>query len=252
MIRPDWPIVANRFVDHTVNPLPTLRRSQVDSCISFMELKSYFECGFAVARGAVSAEQCSAALKVSNYWLSKYIHSTPLPHPAAAVAVEGPGDNNNNNNNSSSCASVVRSKDGILRDKLNTVELTGSICGDIDILSLFYATPVVHIIQRMLGSGDVAHPLSGTVVTTFPTLELCDPPALFGNQWRIDGFTSSGAHSPYTLLVGVALTDIPEANCGNFCVHSGSHMTLLEEYRNQVCMYVCRYCAYFHYSIVLF
>jgi hypothetical protein len=34
--------------------------------------------------------------------------------------------------------------------------------------------------------------------------------------------------------VGVALTDIPEGNCGNFCVHPGSHMSLLEEFQAQV------------------
>jgi hypothetical protein len=30
-------------------------------------------------------------------------------------------------------------------------------------------------------------------------------------SWRIDGFTASGDHSPYSLLVAIALSDVPGA-----------------------------------------
>ena len=140
----------------------------------------------------------------------------------------------NSNGSGSITGSSGSSGEGIHRGAENTIELSGAVAGDCDILALFYASPVVQIVQRLLGPGDVAHPLTARVVTTFPMLELVDPPALFGNQWRIDGFNSTGGHSPYTMLVGVALTDLTEGDLGNVCVHPGSHMSLLEEYQAQV------------------
>jgi hypothetical protein len=238
--RPDWPLVANRFVDYTANPLPPLRKSVVDSCLSYAELKGYFEHGYVVGRSVVSPELCGSALKLSNYWLSKYIHSTNDTYVGAGGAQSvppSPGGANSTPATPSTAgpnSELRRTGDGIVRGPRNSIELTGSICADQDILALFYATPVVHIVQRMLGAGDVAHPLSARVVTTFPTLELLDSPALFGDKWSIDGFTGTGGHSPYTMLVGVALTDVTESERGNFCVHSGSHMTLIEEYHAQV------------------
>lgn len=43
----------------------------------------------------------------------------------------------------------------------------------------------------------------------------------------MEGFTETGDHSPYTLLVGVALTDF-DAFCGNICVFPTSHSLLRE------------------------
>jgi hypothetical protein len=214
-------------VDHASSPFPPLRRSIVDAALSYAELKSFFECGFVIARSMVGPEQGVAAQKMANYWLSKYIYSTRGDAAGGGAVATSP---------STGSGSGSAGSDGILRGPLNSVELIGSICADVDILALFYATPVVHIVQRLLGAGDVAHPLSARVVTTFPTLELVDSPALYGNKWTIEGFTATGGHSPYSLLVGVALTDIAESDHGNFCVHSGSHMSLLEEYQAQVSM----------------
>jgi hypothetical protein len=36
-----------------------------------------------------------------------------------------------------------------------------------------------------------------------------------------------GKHSPFSLLVGVTLSDVAAPNAGNFCVFPGSHTTLL-------------------------
>lgn len=217
--RPDWPLVANRFVDFPAQPLPPLRKSVVDSCLGYADLKSYFEEGYVVARAAVSADLCESALKVCNHWVASHMYSNQdLRSGVAAAAVGASGS----------------SADGIQRYSGNAIELTGAICGDCNVLALFYASPVVHIVQRLLGAGDVAAPLTASVVTTFPTLQLVDSPALFGDRWSISGFTSTGGHSPYSLFVGVALTDLQESERGNFCVHSGSHMTLIEEYQAQV------------------
>lgn len=238
--RPDWPLVANRFVDYTAQPTPPLRKSIVDACFTYSELKSYFEHGYVVGRAVIPPELVTAALKVVNYWVSRHMHTLHDHHATAASAVSA-------SNSATPEASVVHSTtaahathsrphhtEGLLRKANNSFELTGAIISDIDIMALYYATPAVQVVQRLLGAGDVANPVCARIVTTFPTLELTDSPALFGTTWSIEGFTSAGGHSPYTLLLGVALTDVPETNNGNFCVHAGSHMVLLEEYQAQV------------------
>lgn len=246
--RPDWPLVANRFVDYTTQPTPPLRKSIVDAYLSYSELKSYFEHGYVVGRSVIPPEQGAAALKVINHWVARYMHTLYDPqaavHAANAASMQNSGANGANSTNSANqgtngtVSTAVAAKphytDGLVKSNNNSIELTGAIISDIDILALYYATPAVQIVQRLLGAGDVANPLSARIVTTFPSLDLTPSPALFGNKWSIEGFTSTGGHSPYTMLLGVALTDIPESNSGNFCVHAGSHMMLLEEYQSQV------------------
>ena len=41
-------------------------------------------------------------------------------------------------------------------------------------------------------------------------------------------------HSPFSLLVGVTLSDVLQPNHGNFCVFPGSHHTLLPLLKEQV------------------
>ena len=94
--------------------------------------------------------------------------------------------------------------------------LQGAILGDIDILALYYATPLLHIAQQLMGVGDVVPPpTAATIVCTYPTplgeqqREMMQ--GIGGDQWMIDGFTGEeGSHSPYNLLLGIALTDITE------------------------------------------
>lgn len=234
LCRPDWPLVANRFVDYTTLPTPPLRKSIVDSYLSYAELKSYFEHGYVVGRSVIPPESGAAALKVVNHWVSKHMHTLYDQHMAQNNAASGAFSESANNGTANVAPHKQQYTDGLVKGPNNSFELTGSIVSDIDILALYYATPAVQIVQRLLGAGDVANPLSARIITTFPTLELVDSPALFGNKWSIEGFTGTGGHSPYTILLGVALTDIPESSNGNFCVHAGSHMILLEEYQAQV------------------
>ena len=58
-------------------------------------------------------------------------------------------------------------------------------------------------------------------------------------SWRIDGFsrdavTGAYRHSPYSLMVGVALSDTVVSYRGNFCVFPESLWTLQEEVKIQV------------------
>ena len=195
----------------------------MDGVLDYTLLKSYFEVGYVVGRDVVPRELVCNALKVANYWTHKHMFTA-----ADGNSTQHAQQHQQHNGMSS------YSQDGVLRGKHNTVELTGSVTSDMDILAVYYATPLAHIVQRLLGAGDVANPTTARIITTYPTLELTESPALYGNKWTVEGFTSTGGHSPYTLLLGVALTDIADTNMGNFCVHPGSHMSLLEEYIAQV------------------
>lgn len=59
-----------------------------------------------------------------------------------------------------------------------------------------------------------------------------------GLRWKLDGFTSSGGHSPYTLLVGVTLEDA-HGNTGQLAVFPGSHVILNHTVRNLVRTATC-------------
>ena len=63
-------------------------------------------------------------------------------------------------------------------------------------------------------------------------------------SWHIEGFTEGGHHSPYTMLVGIALKDITAEYEGNICIHPGSNVMLHELVKNQVThkkMFLCNY-----------
>jgi hypothetical protein len=51
------------------------------------------------------------------------------------------------------------------------------------------------------------------------------PPVLDGKRWHIDGLAQS-RHTPFLLLVGVALSDHLQEFSGNLCVFPGSHHSL--------------------------
>ena len=61
-------------------------------------------------------------------------------------------------------------------------------------------------------------------------------------RWIVDGFETAGAtgeysFSPYTLLVGVALSDYRLPNTGNICLYPDSHICLREFFKTQVRMW---------------
>lgn len=219
--RPDWPVVANRFIDHTTTNVP-LDLAVVTRSVQFTEFKQYFESGYVVLSDIIPHDILHSALMIVNFWTAKNLLSLSS-HP------------NHNHHHSSNNVYGCRNADSSGRSSFhNRVELSGDINTDLDILALYYATPLVHIMQHMFGANDVKPVKEASIITTYPSLDLVDSPALYGNRWIIDGFTSTGNHSPYSLLIGIALTDIPQYNCGNFCVHPSSHILLMEEYMHHV------------------
>lgn len=89
--------------------------------------------------------------------------------------------------------------------------------------------------QRLLGRGRVAHcpaaqlALRGPNLAATPLKDDAIPP----KQWHIDGM-GKGQHSPFSVLLGVALSDQTQPNCGNLVAFRGSHQVLQPLIRREV------------------
>lgn len=57
----------------------------------------------------------------------------------------------------------------LIHNVIRTIVLPG-ITQDIDIMALFYQTNLIHAVQRIIGRGDVACPLTAEVIAISPDL----------------------------------------------------------------------------------
>jgi hypothetical protein len=207
--RPDWPALAATYVDYS-QPAAILDDGLVDRYVSAERFKHFFEVGYvSLPALANDAFKLQRVRKVAQHWLYTYSPGNKL---GCNALLKGPGQR---------------------------VELVGDITQDPDLLALFHASCLPHLLQRLLGKGEVAPVTHGQIIATYPCLDVSMTcPALLGDQWRVEGFTET-SHSPYSLLVGIALTDLSTDHTGNFCLHPGSHMVLLEQYRQQAKQHGC-------------
>lgn len=98
------------------------------------------------------------------------------------------------------------------------------------IIDLFDKSVLPSLVQSLLGVGKARPPFYGQVALRFPApIVPKDVRAEVsrGRAWHVDGF-EKGKHSPFTLLVGVCLSDVIDQFCGNLAVHCGAHWTLQE------------------------
>lgn len=184
--RPDWPYTATKVIDYvtTMENIP-FDRTVVDSYAPRATLKSFFEQGYSVLPQLLTAEQVSNALKIVNYWQFKYAHQNTLVHGNGLKKVISPIG----------------------------MEYMGDILQDHDILSLYYTSLLPQVLQGLMGENEIIHPKSASrIISTYPSFNFTDGSVFEGNQWTIDGFTAAGGHSPYNILVGIALTDIDDIN----------------------------------------
>lgn len=209
--RPDWPFLATSAIDYpvTMETIP-FNRTLLDTTVPYDAMKGYFEQGYMILPNVISSEQLAKARKVIAYW--EYKHAT------MSSLTSGHGNG----------MKKVISPNGL--------EYLGDILHDLDLLSLYYSSILPHILQGLLGENDLLHPKTvSRILSTFPSYEITSSlSGTEGTQWTIDGFTVSGGHSPYNILIGVVLTDMEEEEQGNFSIYPGSHMILLEEYRRKV------------------
>jgi len=165
------------------------------------KMAGFFETGYTTLPGLIHPQLVSKAKKISNFWIA---------------------------NKSTS----------IFTTQLNELLLTGGISSDVDVMGLFYCSPLVHVTQRLVGQREIVAPSLAQIVITSPALiqnSKTDELQTQGQSWHVEGFTSTASsldsfsHSPYTLLIGVALTDI-----SHICIHPGSPILLQESVVQQI------------------
>ena len=107
------------------------------------------------------------------------------------------------------------------------------------IINLLRASPVITQVQHLMGKGNVCQ-------RSIKTAQLrMIPPArrrpernpsssVPSTSWHVDGMLNFRKHSPFSVLVGISLSDWIEPNNGNFCVWPRSHSKILPVLREVV------------------
>jgi hypothetical protein len=129
---------------------------------------------------------------------------------------------------------------GDIERKHNMVGLPPNHAHSPPILNLFrgQGSQLPTIVQCLMGKGKVRPPQHAQIALRYPRPYI-SPEAdsrqstVNGKHWHVDGFENSH-HSPFTILLGVCLSDVNAKGSGNFAVHPGSHWQLQDEVRQQV------------------
>lgn len=123
----------------------------------------------------------------------------------------------------------------VTKDDDGRLQTCNSAQGSDATQALLYATPLWTLAQRLLGRGRVAHcphaqmALRAPKLGVTPLSEDSIPP----KQWHIDGMDKDN-HSPFSILLGVALSDQSQPNSGNLVAFQGSHHVLHPLLRREV------------------
>lgn len=140
-------------------------------------MKEFFDQGYLIVRQVASPERIQAAKKIVNFWSYRYM--------------------------------TRQGGNAVSKGKHFTAELLGDVSHDPDLLHLYTMSPFPHILQRIMGKDEVEIVKNCRVMQVYPCLDVSlESPALLGDRWNIEGFTKEGGHSPYNVLIGVALTDM--------------------------------------------
>ncbi|GLD93211.1 hypothetical protein PINS_up001803 [Pythium insidiosum] len=102
-------------------------------------------------------------------------------------------------------------------------KLAGNVSNSDDILNLFFLSEAKQYAEALIGPGRVVPPRGAQIAMRFP--ELGEPRDPVGTEWHTDGMRQGKLH-PFTLLLGVTLSDVHEPLAGNFTVFPGSHRSL--------------------------
>jgi hypothetical protein len=115
------------------------------------------------------------------------------------------------------------------------------------ITDLFYESPLFRIVCSSLENPADENPALGHILPVdrgqialrFPASEFDEQPAAQVYDNHLDGLHSStngvpvGSVRSFTMLVGVALSDCLEEDCGNFLVNKGSHQRVQRVFNQQ-------------------
>lgn len=105
----------------------------------------------------------------------------------------------------------------------------------LDLFNTSKGSKLPTVVQCLLGKGRAAPPLGCQVALKFPSPTRAEHASMGtnGRGWHVDGF-GKGKHSPFTLLVGICLSDVIQPNSGELAVHPGAHWGLQQAVRDEV------------------
>jgi len=185
--------------EEPAQPPKLIGRAEFDECVDLTleERTAFIRDGFIIIKNAVPPSLVDVALAQIN------------------AALLSPG-------------SVIKDDDGAL-------QVCPDARGSDAVQALLYATPLWTIAQRLLGRGRVAHCNASQMALRPPNLgaaPLTDE-SMNPKQWHIDGM-GKGKHSPFSILLGIALSQQTRPNCGNLVAFPGSHHVLQPLLRREV------------------
>ncbi|RLN69897.1 hypothetical protein BBP00_00000020 [Phytophthora kernoviae] len=163
-----------------------MARSGQNSILSESQRQSFVRNGYLQIRGAVLLPLANAALRRIN-------HDLGIPGRMIDGGVEG------------------------------NVKLSGTTSNSDAVLDLYYLSDVCKYVEALVGADQVVPPQGAQVALRFP--ELGEPREPQGTEWHTDGMRQGRKH-PFTLLAGIALSNVPEPLSGNLTVFPGSHVAL--------------------------
>jgi hypothetical protein len=101
------------------------------------------------------------------------------------------------------------------------------------IADLFNRTPARPLVESAIGAERLSPVKSGQIALRFPTMKDPPPPLsphIDGIHTPTNGVPEGDLHS-FTALVGIYLSDVPAAACGNLTVWPGTHWKMAEYFR---------------------
>ncbi|OQS02316.1 hypothetical protein THRCLA_05303 [Thraustotheca clavata] len=102
-----------------------------------------------------------------------------------------------------------------------SAKLAGNTSNSAAIRDLYFASPVHSYVESLVGA--VVPPQGAQIALRFPEIGPDYQPK--GNEWHTDGMRQ-GKWNPFSLLVGIALSDVQQPQSGNLIVFPKSHQTL--------------------------
>lgn len=179
-------VVTNRAAFALDTTRSLMKQSKHNSLLSESQRRSFMQNGYLQIRGAVP-------LALANSALGRINHDLGIPGNMIDGGVEG------------------------------AVKLAGNTSNSDAILDLYRLTDVSKYVEALVGIDQVVPPQGAQIAIRFP--ELGEPREPLGTEWHTDGMRQGRLH-PFTLLAGIALSNVPEPLCGNLTVFPGSHVSL--------------------------
>ncbi|TMW63460.1 hypothetical protein Poli38472_002401 [Pythium oligandrum] len=161
-------------------------RTDPSTILTESQRQAFIRDGYLQIRGVVPIKLVNAALRRIN-------HELGIPGRMVDGGVEGAG------------------------------KLAGNISNSEEVLNLFHLSDARAYAEALVGLDKVVPPRGAQIAMRFP--ELGEPRDPQGTEWHTDGMRQGKLH-PFTLLVGITLSDVREPLAGNFTVFPGSHLSL--------------------------